>query len=137
MSTSIADSDLEVKATSVHVTDEAITVELEDGRTVSVPTSWYPRLLHATARERRTYEIDDYGIAWPEVEADFSIRGILLGRRSGENPACFRYWLANRKRGKRVTIEEWLRQRLALRSVGPARTDRTLPARRTMRRRRK
>lgn len=124
MSTSIADSDLDVKAASVDVTDEAITVDLEDGRTITVPTEWYPRLLHATQKERANFEIDEYGIVWPDVEADFSIRGILLGHRSGENPACFRYWLENRKRGKRVTVEEWFRRRVELRPTPAKRNER-------------
>ena len=117
MISSTADAGLDAKASSVHVTDEAICVEFVDGRTISVPTNWYPRLLHATATERRNCEINDFGIEWPDVEADFSIRGILLGHRSGENPACFRFWLNNRKRGKRVTVEQWLRQRSELRSA--------------------
>jgi hypothetical protein len=116
MTSSIVDADLEVRARSVSVADRTITVNLEDGRSISVPTEWYPRLKYATPQERANYEISDYGIEWPDVEADFSIRGILLGRRSGENPACFRYWLQNRKRGKRVTVMEWLELRRKARS---------------------
>lgn len=97
-----------VSATSVRVTDETIAIELEDGRTVTVPTAWFPRLLHATAKERAHYEIDVAGVSWPDVEADFSIKGILLGRKSGESPECFKYWLDNRRRGRRVTVEQWL-----------------------------
>lgn len=100
-----------ITATSVRVTDETITVELADGRTISVPTAWYPRLLHATAKERANYEIDVAGISWPDVEADFSIKGILLGRKSGENPECFKFWLDNRRKGRRVTVEQWLEQK--------------------------
>ena len=100
-----------VKALSARVTDATITVELEDGRTISVPTAWYPRLLHATAKERANYEIGEVGIIWPDVEADFSIRGLLLGRKSGESPDCFRFWLDNRKKGKKVTVEQYLAQR--------------------------
>jgi hypothetical protein len=99
---------LEPRATSATVTDEMISVELADGRTISVPTIWYPRLKYATRQERANYEIDEIGISWPDVEADFSIRGILLGRPSGENPRCFKYWLDNRKQGRRVTVMDWL-----------------------------
>lgn len=116
MTSSIADAAFEVRARSVSVTDRTITVNLEDGRSISVPADWYPRLKHATPQERANYEISEFGIEWPDVEADFSIRGILLGRRSGENPACFRYWLQNRKRGKRVTVMEWLELRRKARS---------------------
>src|SRR6266498_2815146 len=97
------------RATSVRVTDETIAVEIEDGRTISVPTAWFPRLLHATAKERANYEIDSVGVIWPDVEADFSIRGILLGRKSGESPECFKFWLDNRKKGRKVTVEQWLK----------------------------
>jgi hypothetical protein len=108
MSSLAVEIDRAVQATSVRVTDDTITVDLEDGRTISVPTAWYPRLLHATADERARYEIDSVGVMWPDVEADFSIRGILLGRKSGESPECFKFWLDNRKKGRKVTVEEWL-----------------------------
>ena len=111
MPSSIADVELDVQAKSAHVTDDVITVELEDGRTISVPTAWYPRLRHATPAERANYEIDGYGISWPNVEADFSIRGLLLGRKSGESLECFKFWLDNRQRGRRVTVEQWLNLR--------------------------
>jgi hypothetical protein len=99
------------RAKSVRVTDRTITVQLSDGRTVSVPTSWYPRLLHATAKERANYEIDSVGVSWPDVEADFSIRGILLGRKSGESREGFNFWLNARRKGKKVTVEEYLERR--------------------------
>ena len=73
----------EVQATSVRVTDDVITVDLDDGRSIAIPTAWYPRLMHANGRERANYAIDYVGVSWPDVEADFSIRGILLGRKSG------------------------------------------------------
>ena len=100
-----------VQATSVRVTDETITVGLEDGRSVSIPTSWYPRLLHATSKERVEYEIDDVGIAWPEIGADFSIRGILLGRKSGESAESFKFWLDAREKGKKVTLKDFIKHR--------------------------
>ena len=110
MDTSVSQPELDVRATKVVVTDETITVDLEDGRTISVPTVWYPRLKHATARERAHYEIGAFGVEWPDVEADFSIRGLLLGRKSGESPACFEFWLENRKQGRKVTVEQYLKQ---------------------------
>jgi hypothetical protein len=105
------DAALEPRAIAAAVTDETITVTLADGRTVSMPTIWYPRLKHATRIERANFEISDIGISWPDVEADFSIRGMLLGHPSGENPQCFKYWLDNRKQGRRVTVMEWLATR--------------------------
>ena len=110
MSFSAIESELNVRATDVAVTDQAITVDLADGRSISVPTAWYPRLKHATAKERVHFEIGPFGIEWPDVEADFSVRGLLLGRKSGESGASFAYWLRNRKRGRKVTFEDYLKQ---------------------------
>ena len=82
---SLADKLETVAAKAVRVTDGLITVSLDDGRTVSIPTKWYPRLLHATPAEGAEYEIDSHGVMWPRIEADFSIRGILLSEESGES----------------------------------------------------
>ena len=100
-----------VKATSVEVTDEVISVVLDDGRTLTVPTAWYPRLQHATVRERANYEIDRVGITWPDIEADFSIRGLLLGRKSGESPESFGFWLTNRQKSHKVTFEDYMKKK--------------------------
>lgn len=105
------------RAKSVAVTDELITVEFEDGRLISIPTKWYPRLLYATPGERENFEIDSYGISWPEVEADFSIRGLLLGKKSGEAPESFRFWLDHRRKGRRVTVEDYLKSRKSPRTA--------------------
>ncbi|HWE03016.1 MAG TPA: DUF2442 domain-containing protein [Tepidisphaeraceae bacterium] len=103
--------DQTVKATSVSVTDETITVDLENGRTLAVPTACYPRLLHATQNERAAYEIARVGVTWPAIEADFSIRGLLLGRKSGETPASFQFWLTNRQQGRKVAFEHYMKAR--------------------------
>lgn len=107
--------ELDVRATSVKVTDDTITVDLEDGRSIVVPTTWFPRLKHATTKERANYEIDPYGVSWPDVEADFSIRGLLLGHKSGEAPQSFKFWLDNRKKGRNVTFTDYVKQRRAKR----------------------
>lgn len=107
-----SDEELErPSATSVRVTDDTITVDLNDGRQISVPTNWYPRLVHATPQERANYEIDAVGISWPDIEADFSIRGLLLGRKSGENPRILKWWLQQRAKGRRVTFQDYMRER--------------------------
>jgi hypothetical protein len=111
MPSSVAEAQLDVRATSVKVTDETITVDLEDGRSISVPTAWYPRLKHATARERANYEMEAYGVSWPDVEADFSVRGLLLGRKSGESRESLKFWLDNRRRGRSVTFEDYMKHR--------------------------
>ena len=112
MSSLATELDETVQATSVVVTDETISVDLVDGRSLSVPTEWYPRLVQATVKERANYEIDEVGIRWPGVEADCSIRGLLLGRKSGESPASFKFWLDARRRGKKVTVERFLKARM-------------------------
>jgi uncharacterized protein DUF2442 len=103
--------DQTVRATSVDVSDEMISVDLEDGRTISVPTAWYPRLLHATAAERKRYQIDSVGVTWPDIEADFSIRGLLLGNKSGESQASFKFWLDARRKGKKTSFDDFLKSR--------------------------
>lgn len=65
----------------VRVTDNAISVDLFDGRTITVPLAWYPRLLHATAEQRANWRIAGagYGIHWPDIDEDLSTRGLLQG----------------------------------------------------------
>ncbi len=67
---------------AVDVTSDALIVELADGRSVSVPLAWYPRLLHATESQRNHWQIAGagYGIHWPELDEDLSIAGILAGQ---------------------------------------------------------
>ena len=65
----------------VHVTDDAISVDLFDGRTITVPLAWYPRLLHATPRERANWRVAGagYGIHWPDLDEDPTTQGLLHG----------------------------------------------------------
>jgi hypothetical protein len=65
----------------VHVSEDALSVDLVDGRTISVPLAWYPRLLHATPEQRANWEIvgAGYGIHWPDVDEDLSAEGLLRG----------------------------------------------------------
>ena len=113
MSSSAVDQQpgLDVSATRVSVTDETLTVELSDGRTITVPTAWYPRLLHGTAKERGNVELGGYGIRWPDLDEDISVRGLLLGNKSGENPAIIKYWLEQRAKGRRVTFQDYMREK--------------------------
>ncbi len=85
-------------ARSVIVSDEALTVELSDGRTLSVPLGWYPRLWHATSEERNRWRLigNGKGIHWPEIDEDVSVEGLLLGRASGENQVSLNRWLQAR-----------------------------------------
>jgi hypothetical protein len=82
------------------VTDEALTVDLADGRTLSVPLAWYPRLLHANAAERANWRLigRGEGIHWPDLDEDISVEGLLAGRPSGESQESLRRWLDSRGR---------------------------------------
>ena len=81
------------------VTDDTLSVDLEDGRTVSVPIGWYPRLAHGTSAERANVQIagSGFGLHWPDLDEDIGIEGILLGRRSNESAKSFEKWLKARK----------------------------------------
>jgi hypothetical protein len=86
-------------ATTVTVTDDTLTVDLSDGRTVSAPLAWYPRLVHATADELRKWQLiaRGEGIHWPDVDEDISVASLIAGRPSGETAASLQRWLAGRK----------------------------------------
>jgi hypothetical protein len=98
MTTSAADIKIP-DAVDVAVTDDTLTVELADGRSLSVPLSWYPRLLNATPGERANWRLigKGSGINWPDVDEDISIEGLIAGRGSAETAASLRRWLAQRK----------------------------------------
>jgi hypothetical protein len=84
---------------SVTVTDDTMSVNLEDGRTIAVPIGWYPRLAHGTPTERANFQISGagYGIYWPELDEDIGIEGLLIGKQSTESAISFERWLQRRK----------------------------------------
>ena len=83
----------------VTVTDDTLTVELSDGRTLSVPLAWFPRLVHGTAAERANWRLIGHGqgIRWEDLDEDISIEGLLAGRPSGESQGSFKRWLEKRR----------------------------------------
>lgn len=85
-------------AVAVEVTDEQLIVCLTDGRMITVPLEWYPRLAHATLAERNHYELLGHGsaIGWPDLDEHLSVESILAGRSSGESQGSFQRWLASR-----------------------------------------
>ena len=85
-------------ATAVQVTDDTLSVELADGRTIAVPLEWYLRLAHATAQERSAWRFigGGSGIHWSALDEDISIENLLFGKPSGESQASFKKWLAGR-----------------------------------------
>ena len=93
----------EPRAQNLLVTEDSLVVDLLDGRTISVPLAWYPRLLHGTPEERNRWELigNGEGIHWPDLDEDLSVEGLLLGRPSGESRTSFKRWLeARERRGK-------------------------------------
>jgi hypothetical protein len=89
----------QVVARDVHVADDALVVALADGRTLSVPLAWYPRLAHATSAERANWRFigRGEGIHWPDLDEDISVESLLAGRRSGESQTSLQRWLHARK----------------------------------------
>ena len=85
-------------ALSVVVSEDSLTVRLDDGRSLSVPLAWYPRLLHGTSAERENYELigEGEGIHWPKLDEDISVEGLLAGRRSAESAEALAKWRQRR-----------------------------------------
>ena len=80
------------------VTEETLTVELSDGRTLSVPLAWFPRLCHASPEECNNWRLigKGHGIHWEDLDEDISVEGLLAGKPSGESQTSFKKWLQER-----------------------------------------
>ncbi len=85
-------------AERVIVTEDTLSVDLSDGRTISVPLAWFPRLLQSTPEERNNWRLigRGRGIHWEDIDEDISIEGLLSGRPSGESQSSFKKWLDRR-----------------------------------------
>jgi len=94
--------ELQARAGRVTVSEEALTVDLVDGRTILVPLGWYPRLWYGAPEERNHFEIFGEGayIHWPDLDEDLTVVGLLAGRRSGESPRSLKKWLEARQTKK-------------------------------------
>jgi len=86
------------RITGVNLNEGYLILELEDGRVLSVPIAWYPRLVHGTEAERQNFQISGagFGIHWPELDEDIGVAGLLLGKKSSESLESFERWLARR-----------------------------------------
>jgi len=86
-------------AETVTVTEDTLTVDLSDGRSLSVPLAWFPRLVHATPAERKSWRLigRGHGIHWSKLDEDISVEGLLAGKPSGESQASFKKWLSVRR----------------------------------------
>jgi len=102
---SVAAATQQPRAVGVVVSEDTLTVDLDDGRTISVPIVWYPRLAYGTAAERANFQIASagYGIHWPDLDEDIGVEGLVLGKRSGESPGSFERWLQRRGQAVRTT----------------------------------
>jgi hypothetical protein len=88
-----------IKIIHVTITDDTLSIDLEDGRSIEVPIGWYPRLAYGTPVERANFQISSagYGIHWPDLDEDLGVEGILLGKKSSESPSSFKRWLQQRQ----------------------------------------
>lgn len=87
------------KVIDVQVTDDTLTVDLADGRTIAVPVEWYPRLAHGSQQELGNWRLigRGAGIHWPDLDEDISLDNLLLGQPSGESQKSLQRWLATRE----------------------------------------
>lgn len=85
-------------AENVTITEDTLSVDLSDGRTISVPLAWFPRLMHSTPAERNNWRLigKGHGIHWEDIDEDISVEGLLAGKPSGENQTSFKKWLNNK-----------------------------------------
>ncbi len=96
MNTLIVES--EPSAVSITVTEDELIVSLLDGRRLSIPLAWYPRLLQAEPDERNNWRLlgEGYAIEWPDLDEHIGIEGLLAGRASGESQTSLNRWLVSR-----------------------------------------
>ena len=96
------------EAETIVVTEDTLTAELADARTISVPLAWYPRLVHATSEERNNWQLigGGQGIHWPDLDEDLSIEELLAGRPSEESQRSFKRWLEAKRAGHSVAYDD-------------------------------
>ena len=87
-------------AESITVTEDTLSIDLSDGRTISVPLTWFPRLLYSRPDERNNWRLigKGHGIHWEDIDEDISVEGLLYGKPSGESQESFKKWLDSRNR---------------------------------------
>ena len=96
------------EAMTIAVTEDTLSAELSDGRTIATPLAWYPRLVHGTPEERSNWELigGGQGIRWPDLDEDISVEGLLAGRKSGESHRSFQQWIEAKRAGRGLTLYE-------------------------------
>jgi len=88
----------EARATKIKITEEELIAFLDDGRTIAVPLSWYPRLLNGSEKERNNWRFigEGIGIHWPGLDEDISVEGLIDGIPSQESQSSLKKWLQTR-----------------------------------------
>ena len=100
----------QARAQHVRLTADTLRVDLTDGRTISVPLAWFPRLLHGSTAERSNWRFiaRGEGIHWPDLDEDIRVEGLLQGQQSRESHASLAKWLQSRG-GKSLSRRKTLR----------------------------
>ncbi len=95
----------EPRAQQVKISEDALIIDLIDGRSISVPLVWYPRLWYGTPEEREEFEIfgDGKYLHWPNLDEDLTVEGLIEGLRSGESPKSLKKWLESRQGSDKQT----------------------------------
>jgi hypothetical protein len=96
---SISANEIDIpSAENVTITVDTLSVDLSDGRMISVLLTWFPRLLQSTPEERNNWRLigKGHGIHWGNIDEDISVEGLLAGRLSGESQSSFKKWQDSR-----------------------------------------
>ena len=115
-----------VPVQDVRVTSKMLEVVLRDGRTLSVPLEWYPRLAHGSPAECQRWRLigEGIGIHWPDLDEDISIAGLLAGLPSGESASSLKQWLASRRRPPNRALQPTSRAKRKAKSKSRSRAAR-------------
>lgn len=91
----------------IHVSDYALNVYLTDGRLLSCPLAWFPRLMHGTPAERNNYELHGEGdiIHWPDLDEDIELNRLLIGGKSIESERSIQRWLLSRQQRANAPVD--------------------------------
>ena len=110
------------EAEEVTLTEDTLQVELSDGRSISVPLAWYPRLVHAGQEESNRWQLigGGQGIHWPDLDEDISVEGLIAGRPSMESQGSFKRWLEARNSGRSAALQD-------LKPASPVLAEKTPP----------
>jgi hypothetical protein len=96
---SISANEIDIpSAENVTITEDTLSVDLSDGRMISVLLTWFPRLLQSTPEERNNWRLigKGHGIHWEDIDKDINVEGLLAGRPSGESQSSFKKWQDSR-----------------------------------------